>query len=141
SFYHRTLCVQEWHKNFITCHRADGKLSEKDIIDAAIKGIEEEGLKNVEFSKESKTICDELHKVRNCENKVEIKQCAVRLYTHNGLLCKLVNQALRKNDKRIYRDTLGPYCYLLYSYLCLRSPFGIDFHRGTVYRGAWLHPG
>ncbi|CAF5012522.1 unnamed protein product, partial [Rotaria sp. Silwood1] len=41
----------------------------------------------------------------------------------------------------IYRDTLGPYCYLLYSYLCLRSPFGIDFHRGTVHPGAWLHPG
>ncbi|CAF4844368.1 unnamed protein product [Rotaria sp. Silwood1] len=47
----------------------------------------------------------------------------------------------RADGERIYRDTLGPYCYLLYSYLCLRSPFGIDFHRGTVHPGAWLHPG
>ncbi|CAF3091475.1 unnamed protein product [Rotaria sp. Silwood2] len=136
-----SLIIQEWHKNFIACHRGDREVSEKDIVDAAIKGIEEEGLKNVEFIPETKIICDALRDVRDCENKVGIKQRAAYLYTRCGFLYKLVNQALRERDKRIYRDTLGPYCYLLYSYLCLRPPFDVDFYRGTVYRGAWLHPG
>ncbi|CAF1184212.1 unnamed protein product [Rotaria sp. Silwood1] len=136
-----SLMIQEWHKHFIECHQGDVNVSEKDIVDAAIKGIEEEGSKNIEFSGETKIICNELRKVRNCENKVNRKECAVKLYTRPGFLYKLVNRALRERDRRIYRDTLGPYCYLLYSYLCLRSPFGIDFYRGTVYRGARLHPG
>ncbi|CAF1474809.1 unnamed protein product [Rotaria sordida] len=37
-----SLMIQEWHRNFVACHREDGKVSEKDIVDAAIKGIEEE---------------------------------------------------------------------------------------------------
>lgn len=137
----RSLMIQEWHKNFIERHRENGRISEKDIVDAAIKGIEQEGLKRVEFRKEAAEICDELRKVRNCGNKLDIKKCAVYLYTRPGIFPNFINKALRENDRRVYQNTLGPFCYLLYSYLCLRETFGVHSYQGTVYRGAWLQPG
>jgi hypothetical protein len=133
--------IHQWYKNFTKTHRSNGEVREKDIVDAAIQGIEQEGLRNVEFRNEAAEICDELRKVRDCGNPLDIKKCAVHLYTRNGILSNLINKALRESDKRIYQNTLGPFCYLIYSYLCLRNSFGVNPYRGTVYRGAWLQPG
>lgn len=136
-----SLMVHKWHKQFIESHRRNGRVTEKDIVDAAIQGIEQEGLRKVEFKKEATEICDELRKVRNCGNKLDIKKCAVRLYTGNGMLPSLVNKALREDNRRVYQNSLGPFCYLIYSYLSLRDSFDIYPYRGTVYRGARLQPG
>jgi hypothetical protein len=95
-------------KKFTESHRKNGKVTEKDIVDAAIKGIGEEGLKRVEFRKEATKICDELRKVRNCGNKLDIKKCAVHLYTRNGIFPNLVNKALESLTDKFIRTHLDP---------------------------------
>lgn len=135
-----SLMIQGWRRNFTKSHRPNGEENPKDIVNAAIQGIEQEGLTNAEFRKEATEICDELRKVSNCKNLLDIKKCAVHLYTRNGILSNFTNKALRETDKRVYQNTLGPFCYLIYSYLCLRNSFGVNPYQGTVYRGAWLQP-
>ncbi|CAF3278902.1 unnamed protein product [Rotaria sp. Silwood2] len=69
----------------------------------------------------------------NVKNKAqdEIIACAVRLYSAETFLYKLVNATLRADD-RSKIDTLGAYCYLLHRRVSYNDKYQI------VYRGANL---
>ncbi|CAF1219556.1 unnamed protein product [Didymodactylos carnosus] len=63
----------------------------------------------------------------------EICACAVRLYSAESFLYKLVNNTLR-NDDMSKVDTLGPFCCLLRNHLVSYT----DAEALTVYRGVFL---
>jgi hypothetical protein len=46
----------------------------------------------------------------------ELQACCIKLYTKDCYIYRVVNTALRDND-RTKLNTLGPYCYLLYNYI------------------------
>jgi hypothetical protein len=72
--------------------------------------------------------------LRNCgSSEKEITACAVRLYTADTFLYKLVNSKLRSRDLSKI-DALGPFCWLLSSHLPYENPS----EDCTVYRGATL---
>ncbi|CAF1036194.1 unnamed protein product [Adineta ricciae] len=129
------LMIEEWKKHFA---EKRPNYTKGDVVDAAIAGIRLEGYR-LNKSTEASTICQAFQACRNSSKPHEIEKCAVHCYTRTEFLFKLVNEALREFDRRKYRDTLGPYCFLLRKYIYLRAHQGRSY-RGILYRGAWLHP-
>ena len=63
----------------------------------------------------SVNLANELESVKNRAQK-EILECAVYIYTMETFFYKLINSSLRNEDwSKI--DTLGPFCFLLQSYV------------------------
>lgn len=61
--------------------------------------------------------------LRSCDTRIrgwvggtEICACAVRLYSAESFLYKLLNSTMRNNDYTKV-DTLGPFCFLLFHYV------------------------
>ncbi|CAF0955999.1 unnamed protein product [Didymodactylos carnosus] len=117
-----------------------------ELVEKAACGIEEEGAK-VNKKKEAEWIANELRKVKRRGEK-EIGECCVKLYTMESFLYKLVNKVMREaqikgNGRKPefvserdtnYGRTLGPYCWILQTYLRKSS-----HEKGTyVYRSANL---
>ncbi|CAF0775642.1 unnamed protein product [Didymodactylos carnosus] len=118
--------ISEWN-------RRNRKLQLPDIVEQAAEGIMEEGrLVNQDF--EAELIIDQLQRVKD-KSKKEIFECAVRLYTADSFLYKLVDSSMRSHDMSKV-DTLGAYCYLLQMHLfCSRDDNQVNL---TVYRCANL---
>ena len=72
--------------------------------------------------------------IKACRDQKEILECAIRLYTRDSFLYKLVNSTLR-NDDLTKVDTLGPFCYLLREHLFYADK---SKEKLTVYRGSTL---
>lgn len=131
----RSLLPDSWQNDFTRCRP---NYSKRDVVEAAIAGIREEGEKLGRCDQASKII-EHLQAARDNRDPDAVKQQVVRLYTGATFLYKFVNEVLREPDKHRYRDTVGPYCHLLRGYL-YQEAHQDKFHRGVVYRGAWLHP-
>ncbi|CAF1351228.1 unnamed protein product [Adineta steineri] len=92
-------------------------------------GILKEGkLLNQEF--DAQRMAEQL---RSCLKEWHVKECAVRLYSAESFLYKLINSTLRTEDwSKI--DTLGPFCYLLW----LHEINAFHWNEDIVYRGVTL---
>jgi hypothetical protein len=67
-----------------------------------------------------------------CGNDIQkIRQCAVKLYSKNTFLYNVLNTTLRNNDLGKVQS-LGPFCYLLNSYLSQNITLNED---QIIYRG------
>ncbi|CAM4819386.1 unnamed protein product [Rotaria magnacalcarata] len=119
--YHGSKFVRDWLLKF-----TNGKLEVKydHIFPALIEGLIFEG------RNEPRTTVDEIIRMLNSSKDESLKadehkrmknlqDCCIKLYTKQCFLFRLVNTALRDDD-RTKLDTLGPYCYLVYS--CIGRP-------------------
>jgi hypothetical protein len=116
--YYGSSFVMAWLLAF-----TDGKLEVTfdDIFPALIHGLKHEGQNESEKVVES--IVQSLNSVREQTlGKRERKRmdklqiCCTKLYTKSCYLFRVVNTALRYDD-RTKLHSLGPYCYLVYNYI------------------------
>ncbi|UJR07219.1 hypothetical protein I4U23_011507 [Adineta vaga] len=99
------------------------------IVEQTAQGILNEGkLIEQEFDAEQM-----VKQLRQCESVWKLQQCAARLYSAESFLYKLVNSTLR-NGVMSKANTLGPFCYILWTFLRSNETFALQ----TVYRGADL---
>ncbi|CAF1074100.1 unnamed protein product [Didymodactylos carnosus] len=113
---------------FLSLWKKGKQLSNAEIVEQAAVGIILEG-KQLDEHRESQWIAEKLTAVKN-KNRQEIYNCCIMLYTMECFLYKLINKALREND-RSKEKTLGPFCYILF-----RSWFlDANNYRQQLYRG------
>lgn len=126
--YHGSSFITDWLLKF-----TKGKLNVTfdSIFPVLVQGLKHEGQSAV--AQEIEYIINELNNIeirtrRKKEEKKmdELKVCCVKLYTQECYIFRVVNTALRDND-RSKLDTLGPYCYLVYNYI------GRDANNGSIY--------
>ncbi|CAF1196303.1 unnamed protein product [Adineta steineri] len=99
------------------------------VINHAAQGIIKEGeLLNEGFDAQVMA-----NRLRKCTSYQEVAECAARLYSAESFLYKVLNAAMRNND-RSKLETLGPFCWLLNWHVVQRD-WEID---QIVYRGASL---
>ncbi len=77
-------------------------------------------------------MADEL--IQYQDNRQKLRECAVRLYTKETFLYKVLNEALRNDDMSKIK-TLGPLCFLINSYISQRKTLTED---QIIYRGMTL---
>lgn len=136
--YYGSRFIADWLLAF-----ADGNLKVKfdTIFPALVHGIRTEGYLNGAPEKTIKLLIDKLEGVRDsvqkkneCKRVKYLSECCAKLYTKNCFLFRLVNIALREDD-RTKLDTLGPYCYLVYNYIGCNTHFLSVRHRlGQYFR-------
>jgi len=68
------------------------------------------------------------------DNRQKLRECAVKLYTKETFLYKVLNKALRNDDMSKVK-TLGPLCFLIKSYTSQRKMLTED---QIIYRGMEL---
>jgi hypothetical protein len=153
---------QKWDSNELSTVRNYGEFSAAyyelevagknktfaDVVDEAVRGILQEGAVHHK-TKEAEKLVKSLLAVKHFGTSVNAEhgrirakvptyigqQCAL-LYTKDSFLFKLINQVLR-DPQTVTREqiqTLGPFCYLLQTYL--RSIYTSNIQ--TVYRGVNL---
>lgn len=128
------------------------KLTFDRLFNALIDGISKEGQARSELR--LKEIIDLLVKTKNDSIKAnknkrmkKLQETCAKLYTKHSFLFEVSNRALREND-RSKITSLGPYCYLVYTYIgssmsdCTslryylrRQIKSTDSHSMVVYRG------
>ncbi|CAF1323901.1 unnamed protein product [Didymodactylos carnosus] len=106
-------------------------IDDSEIAEKAADGILIEGNRQ-QKTIEAKILADHLRQIAS-KDKLSIYQRALQLYTMETFLYKLVNKTLKEND-RTKTDTLGPYCYLVYSSWYMTN----DKTSDKVYRGLEL---
>ena len=116
--YHGLPFITDWLLIF-----TKGKLNVTfhSIFPALIRGLEQEGRN--ERAPNTDQILKTLNDIRdeNINKRESIKMenlqaCCATLYTKACFIYRVVNTALRDNDRtKLY--TIGPYCYLLYNYV------------------------
>ena len=119
--------ISEWQ-------RRHGRMPIDDKLEAAAKGIVEEGMVTGE-TVEAEKMAAELRAVKG-GSKAEIEKMVLSLYTRESFLYRAVNGALRDND-RSKCDTLGAFSQLLYHCDC-SSTFNELGYKEELYRGAQL---
>ncbi|CAF3613790.1 unnamed protein product [Rotaria sp. Silwood1] len=116
--YHGSLFITDWLLLF-----TQGKfdVTFDNIFPVLINGLIHEG--RYQPNKTVKEIIDALNLVKyenfNKNNRKKMKMlqdCCAKLYTKQCFLFRIVNTALRDDD-RTKLETLGPYCYLVYNYI------------------------
>ncbi|CAF4000705.1 unnamed protein product, partial [Rotaria sp. Silwood2] len=142
--YHGSQFVRDWLLKF-----TNGKLDVKfdAIFPALINGLKYEGRKEPENIVKDIISALTSTKDESCKMKEEtrmkkLQDCCIKLYTKQCYLFRIVNTALRDDD-RTKLDTLGPYCYLVYNCIgrhtndhhLLEIPHRNKSHLMTVYRG------
>jgi hypothetical protein len=147
--YHGSPFITDWLLKF-----TKGKLNVKfdSIFPVLVEGLKHEG--RTESEKVVREIVQSLNVVKDetigkKDNKriEKLQDCCVKLYTKDCYIYRVVNTALRDDD-RTKLDTLGPYCYLVYNnigrrlkdYLSIRHRFRQAIHPTEsqsmiVYRG------
>ncbi|CAF3406686.1 unnamed protein product [Rotaria sp. Silwood2] len=114
--YHGSKFIRDWFLAF-----TNGKLDVAfDVIfPALINGLKHEGRNEPENTIKG-IICalnlvrDETTKDKESKKMKKLEHCCAKLYTKQCFLYRVVNTALRDDD-RTKLDTLGPYCYLVYN--------------------------
>ncbi|CAF4246281.1 unnamed protein product, partial [Rotaria magnacalcarata] len=118
--------IEKWISRYTAiAHYTNRKWPE--IVEQAAKGILKES-KVLNQEADGYAIANSLRKVKN-KTEDEIIICAIRLYTAETFLYKLINSVLRENDTSKI-DTLGAYCFLLHKQSRYNDQYQI------VYRGA-----
>lgn len=116
--YHGLPFITDWLLTF-----TKGKMNVKfrTIFPVLVQGLELEG--QCEWPAAAREIVNILNEVRdnNLDNREKIKMknlqaCCVKLYTKDCYIYRIVNTALRDDD-RSKLNTVGPFCYLLYNYV------------------------
>ncbi len=116
--YHGLPFVTDWLLAF-----TKGKMNVTfdSIFPVLVQGLEQEG--QIESTTVTREIVDILNevKVKNLKKKEkkkmeDLQACCVKLYTKDCYIYRVVNTALRDDD-RTKLNTLGPYCYLIYNYI------------------------
>jgi hypothetical protein len=114
--YHGLPFVTDWLLAF-----TKGKMNVtfSSIFPVLVQGLEQEG--QTESTAVVKEIVDILNEVRDRTLKKkekkrmkELHACCIKLYTKDCYIYRVVNTALRDDD-RTKLNTLGPYCYLVYN--------------------------
>ncbi|CAF3805922.1 unnamed protein product [Rotaria sp. Silwood1] len=152
--YYGSPFIEEWYLTFTNGKR---KVTVDSIFPVVIEGLREEG--KTESEDVVRNIMNILNKtrekgLRKSEKKrmIELENCCAKLYTNSNFLYRIVNSALRNND-RTKQYTLGPYCFLVFNYIGrhLNDDFSIR-HRFrqslrstepqliTVFRGDYISP-
>ncbi|UJR08363.1 hypothetical protein I4U23_012634 [Adineta vaga] len=121
--------IYEWRKR-------NSMLSNSEIVTLAANGIITEG--NL-FGKpyEAEYLAENLISIKD-KHEYHILQCCIHLYTRDSFLYRILNKALRENDKSKV-DTLAPFCYLLVEAVWSDALATCRF-KGMVYRGMLLEP-
>ncbi|CAF1326024.1 unnamed protein product [Didymodactylos carnosus] len=129
------LTAKSFRGNFMATFLANAGLWDVKIsdewVEKAARGIEAEGEK-LGRKTQAERIAIELRKVKGKEEK-EILGCCVKLYTIESFLYKLINKIMTEagiedvfkgnyafvsQKDESYARTLGPYCCMLFQYLC-----------------------
>ncbi|CAF3617319.1 unnamed protein product [Rotaria sp. Silwood1] len=110
--------VTDW---FLFFTNGQLKLTFDRIFDSLIDGIQKEGQLN--FETRLTEMINFLLEIRNEKPKMSkdkrmknLQEACAKLYTKGSFLFHVVNRALREND-RSKLASLGPYCYLVYTYI------------------------
>ncbi|CAF1090828.1 unnamed protein product [Rotaria sp. Silwood1] len=118
TFYHGSQFVRDWLLAF-----THGKLNVKfdAIFPALINGLKLVGRNEPErvvsnIVRELYSIKEETSKKKEWEKMQKLQDCCAKLYTKPCFLFRVVNTALRCDD-RTKLNELGPYCYLVYNYI------------------------
>ena len=116
--YHGLPYITDW---LLTFTKGKIKVTFQSIFPALVQGLEQEG-RNQSSSVTSEVV-KMLNEVRdetlNKREKIKMKKlqiCCIRLYTKDYYVFRVVNTALRDDD-RSKLHTIGPYCFLLYNYV------------------------
>ena len=121
--YHGSPFITDWLLKF-----TKGKLNItfNSIFSVLVKGLEHEG--RTESQSVVHEIVQSLNDVKDksfgkkSKKRLEMLQdCCAKLYTKDCYIYRVVNTALRDDD-RTKLDTLGPYCYLVYNSIGRRLP-------------------
>ena len=111
------------------------------LVKLAIRGIEMEAMllpdqdEAIPFAKKAEA---ELGRVAS-KGLEQIQESCISLYTEDSFLYRIINESLRDDDKT-KRNTLGPFCYLLYSYNGRRRRQSRLPKKIVLYRGERLSP-
>ncbi|CAF4645386.1 unnamed protein product [Rotaria sp. Silwood1] len=154
TLYRGSPFIRDW---LLTFNYGQFVLTFDTIFPALLNGLKDEGEKENEQKSIISEIVQELNAVRDktSENKERdrmkmLANCCAKLYTKHCYIFRVVNTALRENDREKLH-TLGPYCYVLYNYVgrpcedffSIRRYFWHKFHATesssvTVYRGDYI---
>ncbi|CAF1227647.1 unnamed protein product [Didymodactylos carnosus] len=133
--------IVDWYK-WIT----NGKLKIKNciIVDLAIKGILAESELYLDDKKkaveDANHFISELRRVQHAEKLFIIQEVCIQLYTKESFLFRIINETLRDNNRDKF-ETLGPFCFLLYTYThSPKNKQGKLPKQTTLYRGEPLTP-
>ena len=114
--YHGLPFVADWLLTF-----TKGKMNIKfnSIFPVLVQGLEQEGrTESITIVKEIVNILNEVRdrtvKKKETKRMKELQICCIKLYTKDCYIYRVVNTALRDDD-RTKLNTLGPYCYLVYN--------------------------
>nr|ACD54799.1 NAD(P)(+)-arginine ADP-ribosyltransferase-like protein [Adineta vaga] len=128
---------------YYRCELRNTNKTLSDVVEDAAEGIRQEG-RTLDKSNEAEWLAQQLLAVKHygarlekvdCDTEIsrEIGETCIYLYTKESFLYRLINQILRNptggTDQQI--KTLGPFCFLLQTYLQQHPTTGIL----TVYRG------
>lgn len=150
--YHGSPFIMDWLLRF-----TKGKLNVtfNSIFSVLVQGLQYEGRtepENVvaEIVQSLNAVKDETSRMSDKKRIEKLQDCCVKLYTKDCYIYRVVNTALRDDD-RDKLDTLGPYCYLVYNnigrrlkdYLSIRHRLQQVFHPTEsksmiVYRGDYI---
>jgi len=126
---HFSFIIAEW----LLKYRKD-KDDHPNWVEQAAKGVYLEGSKLGQYT-EAKYLAKRLREVKDKQVPEIVRHC-IHLYTKETFLYKLINKALREEDKSKV-DTLGAFCYYI-NLMNYTETFGKSFHTTTVYRGMTL---
>jgi hypothetical protein len=114
--YHGSPFITDWLLKF-----TKGKLNVTfdSIFPVLVQGLKHEGRTESENVVREIVQClnvvkDETFGKKDKKRIEKLQDCCVKLYTKNCYIYRVVNTALRDDD-RTKLDTLGPYCYLVYN--------------------------
>ncbi|CAF4319107.1 unnamed protein product [Didymodactylos carnosus] len=131
----------DWGKDaytFLSQWKEGKKLSDAEIVKQAADGIIIEGTQLGQHC-ESQYIARQLTAVEN-NHRNDIYNCCIQLYTMECFLYKLMNKALRENDKTKV-NTLGPFCYILFrSWQHTATNYAAELYRGVNIDQKMLKP-
>jgi hypothetical protein len=147
--YHGSPFITDWLLKF-----TKGKLNVTfdSIFPVLVQGLKHEGRTESEnvvhdIIRSLNVVKDETFGKKDKKRIEKLQDCCVKLYTKDCYIYRVVNTALRDDD-RTKLETLGPYCYLVYNnigrdlkdYLSIRHRVRQAFHPTEsqsmkVYRG------
>ncbi|CAF3138051.1 unnamed protein product [Rotaria sp. Silwood2] len=118
THYQGSRFIVDW---LVTEFKSLSNVTFNRILNLLIKGIEIEG--NIQEEPRLQEIIERLWEVAdnnsigsNSEHMKTLREVCITLYTEPTFLYRKINETLRDND-RTKRETLGPYCFLLYDYI------------------------
>ncbi|CAF1139190.1 unnamed protein product [Rotaria sordida] len=114
--FHGSPFITDWLLKFT---KGKLKVTFDSIFPVLVQGLKHEGhtaSENVvqEIVQSLNMVKDETFGKKDKKRVEKLQDCCVKLYTKDCYIYRVVNTALRDDD-RTKLDTLGPYCYLVYN--------------------------